>query len=433
MSQEVQIRTTCRACPGRLREILNLGSLRLNTFPQYAYQVAEVPQVPLVLMVCETCGLIQLDRTVPPDWLYREYWYRSGVNESMVAELQSVVVEALGLVTLEPGEYVLDIGANDGTLLSNYATFPVKRFAVEPALNMTDALREHADLITHDYFPSEGLIREYPGRFKVITAIACAYDTEEPYAFFQGICDLLAPGGIAVVQFQDFEQQARCAAFDNICHEHLLYYTLWSLTGILFQTGLRLVRVTPTPINGGSLRCVLQRRMDPDLRQDPADTQSVVAQRDREHAAGLSPDRIQDGVALQAFAQRVQTVKTQITTLLWQTLLDGKVIDVYGASTKGNVLLQVLEIGALHVRQAIDRSPAKWGRFTLTGIPIVSEEAARGDPADVWLCPIWQFRDFMLAREAWYLKQGGAVIFPLPYCEVVRASWWQYAGEDERR
>lgn len=417
-------------CKGLLKEILNLGNLRLNAFPKAAWEIATIPEVPLILTVCPDCGLVQLDRTVPPDWMYREYWYRSGVNETMITELEEIVYAAGKLVDLAPSDWVLDIGANDGTLLSHYKKIYTSRCplraAIEPALNLRASLEVHCDRLIQDYFPSALL----DGQYKIITAIACAYDTEDPVAFFQGIKDRLAPTGVAIIQFQDFSQQLEASAFDNVCHEHLLYYSLWSLSNILLRVGLRTWHVTQTPINGGSLRVVVRHQH---IYGRSSSDPSVGYQLAREMTQHLDITTIRDGdlSAFTRFAARVTAAKRQITATLQQGLDAGAVIDVYGASTKGNILLQVLGLGPNEIRQAIDRSPEKDGCLTITGIPIVGEEEARREPADLWLCPIWGFRASVLAREQWYLEQGGSIIFPLPYVDIVRQHWGPVTAERE--
>lgn len=412
-------RTTCRACVGPLEPVLSLGDLRLNAFPATQQELAAVPTVPHILTVCLRCGLCQLAYTIPPDWAYREYWYRSSVNESMVAELQQIVKEAAAQVSLSAQDYVLDIGSNDGTLLAVYKTLPYAPITVgvEPAYNLKDALAQHADIVINDYFPTPAL-DNLRGRCKVITAIAMAYDVEDPCAFFTAIKALLAPDGVAVVQFQDLEQQLRCCAYDNVVPEHLLYYTLSSLQPILAVAGLQVRRVLTTPINGGSLRVTIGH-----LSKQGSD-RSVAQQLDREEKAGLSTFAIQSGdlLAFERFRRRVETTCTQIKAVLDQARDVGRVVDWLGASTKSNVTMQVLGVGPQQMRQCIDRNVEKHGRLTLTGIPIVSEEVGRQNPADAMLVGIWQFRDFVLQREQAYLKAGGRLIFPLPNVEIVEAS-----------
>lgn len=423
MTETITLHRTCRACTGALHEFLHLGDLRLNAFPQHPDEISQIQQVPLVLTVCTACGLVQLDRTVPADWMYRTYWYRSGVNETMVAELRSIVEEATALVPVTLGDKVLDIGANDGTLLSMYAEAGVYRVAVEPAVNLHDRLAPHCDYLVGGYFPVLAPEIKLP-TFSIITAIACSYDVEDPNAFFQGIHNALVPGGVAVIQFQDFEQQLYAAAFDTICHEHLEYYSFWSLSHILKTAGLFTQRVTRTPINGGSLRLFIRREEDRVPCGIPVEP-SVAAQMVREMGSKLDTPTIRAGdfSAFHQFTGRVDQAKIQVASVLETALEQGCVIDVYGASTKGNILLQVLGIGPAQVRQAIDRSPEKWGFHTITGIPIVDEAHAKHEPADLWLCPIWQFKDYMLQRERWYLEQGGTILFPLPFTEVRKLDW----------
>ena len=426
MTSAVQRRRSCRACGGDLLEVLNLGDLRLNAFPTHPSEIAKIPSVPLILTVCPLCTLVQLDRTVPADWMYRTYYYRSGVNESMIAELQGIVEEASRIVSISALDKVLDIGANDGTTLAHYrarggAQWP-HRTAVEPADNLQDRLVAHCEVKIHDYFPTVLLPTDH--QFKIVTAVAMAYDLEDPVAFFQGIRKVLHRDGIAIVQFQDFRQQIACAAFDNIAHEHLEYYTLHSLKGVIEQAGLKILHCQETPSNGGSLRVRLTHS---DTRTHRIDD-SVRDQFEIERRWNLSVEDIEKGnlSAFDTFRRRTEQAKAHIRATLDACRIDGAVVDVYGASTKGNTLLQVMNVGPPHVRQAIDRSPEKHDRYTITGIPIVSEEIFRADYPDVALCNIWQFREGVLAREREFLQCGRKFVFCLPSCEIVMET---YEGE----
>lgn len=412
-------RTACRACGGSLVEILNLGALSLNAFPTESRDIATIPTVLLILTVCRSCALVQLDRTTPPDLLYREYWYRSSINESMVAELYEVVGDALAATGPLPHRaIVVDIGANDGTLLRQYAEHHTHPYliGVDPAKNLQERLGSVANLAVADYFPTPAL-DSFKGKCSIVTAVACAYDVEQPVAFFRGIAQLLDLGGVAVIQFQDFGQMIDAAAFDNICHEHLEYYTLGSLQAALIEAGLHATYVVRTPINGGSLRVVCRRTHDRRYVHASVDQQLA-----REAAQGLQPvSRGGDYGPYIHFRERVEQAQRQISAVFSGVLDQGCVCDLYGASTKGNILQQVLGIGPQNVRFAIERAPEKIGRYTITGVPIVSEATAQREPADCWIVPIWQFRETVLQRERAYLEGGGQIIFPLPVCEVVRA------------
>lgn len=418
MTNEIITRTHCRACGKDLQEVLNLGEQRLNGFPATLEERAVIPKAPIVLMVCRSCTLAQLKHTVPPDWMYRQhYWYRSAINETMVTELQTIVKEACAQVPLGATDYVLDIGANDGTLLAAYREqpYPPIRAAVEPAQNLQDALARQTDILISGYFPT-GELDRLRGRFKVITVVACAYDLEDPTAFFAKIAELLHPLGVVVVQFQDLTQQIQSTAFDNLVHEHLEYYTLGSLLKLTSKVGLEAIRVQQTPINGGSLRVTLR----PAARQT-WQAQTVVEQMHLEDEAGLGVGKIQRGElqVFDRFRQRIARIRAQVRATVQAAWQGGYPVDWYGASTKSNCSLQVLGLGPERIRQVVDRNPEKWGRLTLTGIPIVSEETWRQDPAPLTVIGIWQFREQVYRREWDYLAKGGRFLVPMPYAEIV--------------
>lgn len=405
----------CRACRGDLTPVVDLGSLRLNAFPDTANGHLQLATAPLRLAVCRSCTLVQLSETVDQDRLYRHYWYRSSVNESMREELKSIVEDGMDRAGRDPksqGTAVLDIGANDGTLLSYYPKAWWK-IGIDPSENLQPSLRQHADTAYLDYFPTN---RIFGARFDLITAIACCYDLEHPRRFFLAIRDHLLLSGRACVQFQDLRQQVACHAIDNVCHEHLEYYTLASLQRITLHAGLRMIDVETRKVNGGSLRVWLQPTEAPLSDRDREGMRRVWRQIAAEELDGYGPAEILH--TLERFEARVTETIRQIHAALDPALEAGKTIDVYGASTKGNILLQILGIGPTEIRRAIDRDPLKTGRYTVTGIPIV-DEAAPGDPAAIWLTPIWQFRTSVLERNQGFLSSGGMILFPLPSPEMV--------------
>jgi hypothetical protein len=343
--------------------------------------------------------------------LFRQYWYQSGINETMRAELADVVSEGIAhLGGLADGDIVMDIGANDGTLLSEYAKqvpgVLVTRVAYEPAENLQPALRRHCDIPLRTYFP-ETLFSLGASRrsVRLITSIACFYAVDDPVTFVRAVADLLTLDGVWIVQFQDLHQMLGATAFDDVCHEHLFYPSLAAIERLITPFGLVLLDAQHRAINGGSLRLTIGRR---------GRTVSPCVEVLRAHEAGC-----EDWETLYEFAERVETVCAQIRTVVAHARRRGQVIDLYGASTKGNTLLQTCGLGPDLIRQAWERSPEKWERHTVTGIPIVSEEAGRNDPPDILLVVIWQFRKAVIQREAAYLDNGGQLLFPLPYVDIV--------------
>jgi NDP-4-keto-2,6-dideoxyhexose 3-C-methyltransferase len=326
----------------------------------------------------------------------------------MHVELKDIVTQAVTLAGLTPSDVVLDIGANDGTLLSYLASTGAKRIAYEPAENLKPLLRQHADIVCPSYFPGISplfdLRPRLTGQIKLIFSIACFYDVDKPVEFVRAISDLLAPDGIWVVQFQDLSQMLEANAFDDICHEHAFYPSLAFVERLLRPFGLSVFDAELRAINGGSLRLLIGRN-----RQA---TSRVTDLRQRE--AGCESPGL-----LHAFAKRVLDTRQRIQNVVRIARADGQTIDLYGASTKGNTLLQYCGLGPNIIRQAWERSESKWGRKTITGIPIVSEEVGRANPPDILFVGIWQFRDAILNREAAFLEQGGSLLFPLPTVEVV--------------
>lgn len=400
---------TCRLCGSRLDPVLDLGQLYPSDFVDPG---ATLPaRMPLAFMRCSVpaCGLVQLAHTVDPDSMYRQYWYRSGINETMVAELADVARQAVAHAEIAPGDKVLDIGANDGTLLQAMeATLRVSKFAVEPSNNLQSILRPHADCLIHGYFPADippSMFDE--DRFAVITSIACFYDLDDPHAFLAAIKRLLTPRGVWVMQLQDLRQMIQASAFDNICFEHLTYWSLPVLQAALRPHNLEVVDMEARAINGGSYRFYIGHRGE----------RPVNARVRLYHTLDTEAT---DWRVLERFAWEVGEVRSQLQALVGRALDTHQTIDLYGASTKANTLLQYCGFDHQILRQAWERSPEKWGKQTQgTFIPIVSEDQGRADPPKVLFAGIWQFRDAILTREAAFLVQGGTFFLPLPRAEVV--------------
>ena len=434
-------RTACRSCAAPLAPVLALGPTYLSDFPRSAGTKAH-PPIPLDLMRCTSpaCGLVQLAHTTPRDWMFRTYWYRSGVNEAMQAELKDVVDQAIARVDLQRGDMVVDIGANDGTLLKHFADRHVTRVAYEPAANLYDILRPHAEVLIPDYFAVEGdpdavstglqtfsgdlrqdqaeqrevLARDEGGESRGITTklifcIACFYDLDSPHDFLEHVTRILHPEGVFVVQQAYLLRMLQNTAFDNIVHEHLEYYDLHSLEAVLAPHGLEVFSVAKRTINGGSFRTFIgfqgAHRVDPSVEYMHLLEKHFYADRPK---------------VFSAFAHRVARVKAQLGALLQAYADQQSPVDLYAASTKSNTLLQYCGVDARVIRQAWERSPEKRGRYVgVSAIPIVSEADGRKDPPAALLVGAWQWKDYFLERERDYLQAGGRMIFPLPYVETV--------------
>ncbi len=369
------VQKACRICGGAWADRrLEFGDIRVSDFPWKGAPLP--PKVPLNLVECEDCGVVQLDATYSRDALYRsQYWYRSGTNEMMRAALRDVVEHALVFVRLDAHTPVLDIGCNDGTLLDFYPDF-LDRHGIEPSELATEA-RARGHHVQRRMWDSGAYVPEF---YRIITSIAMFYSVADPVAFISNVRQALHPDGVWIVQLQDMEGMARSKGFDNICHEHIFYYEAADIERLAARFGLFCVSRSRNQTNGGSVRLVFRkgsRLMDP------------------------LPERSWPTVVERVPGQIAAIKRAVAPANLWG----------YGASTKGNTLLQVCGIDGLP--GVAERAEEKIGRMTANGIPIVSEAEAR-EKADAFFVLPWHFIDGILDREREFLRQGKSIIVPLP-------------------
>ncbi len=414
-------RQTCRVCGStHLAPVIDLGEQYLQgAFVKEGHPQAPLRKIPTQLVRCDVtrnengCGLLQLAHTLPSEILYANYWYRSGTNATMRAHLQSIVNDAVEMLP-KGDSRVLDIGCNDGTLLGFYPP-SFDRFGCDPS----DIAREVPAPITvvNTVFPSPQ-IEEAAGKrkFDAITSIAMYYDLEDPVAFALAVKRLLSEDGVWVVEMSYLPMMLAQNSFDTICHEHLEYYSLAVLENIARRAGLRVFKAAINDINGGSLRLYLTHAENSGYGAQ-ADRDFLRTLRVREFELELDTDR-----PYRAFQDRIEVLRSEIFSLLAGAKAEGKKTHVYGASTKGNVLLQWYGLDNKVIECAADRNPHKHGAHTLgTDIPIVSEEESRSLKPDYYLVLPWHFKAEFLERERNTILGGTSMIFPLPDVRVVTA------------
>lgn len=407
----------CRNCLGRLELVHDLGAHYVSDFPKEPW--TDEPRVPLRLARCGACGLVQLSHTVPRDRLYRQYWYRSGVQPAMVEALHDLTTWARRFVVLRSGDYVVDIGANDGTLLRlvGQGDARLNRVAFDPAINLHSSLREHCEILIPDYFPAQQY--DAPPAM-LIFSIAMFYDLPDPRAFVREIKRCLHVNGIWILQFGDLRGVLLQNGFDAICHEHLEYYSMPVVQDLLEQEGLRVVDAERNDVNGGSLRLAVAHAHSSAHGPSEERRQRVAAIRAEDQGLDLPENWA-------GWSQRLVLAREIVRDLVEESWRRGDPVDLLGASTKCNTLLQYFQLGPGYaergegpdIRRAIERSPQKWGRFTVgSWIPIVSEEEGWRDQAKLLLVGPWHFRDALVQRQR-QLCQEGELLFPLPFPERV--------------
>jgi SAM-dependent methyltransferase len=358
------------------------------------------------------CGLLQMSHTVPPEVLYSAYWYRSGTNNTMRQHLKAIAEEATTLVG-KPNARVLDIGCNDGTLLNSYPP-EFEKFGIDPS----DVAQEiHGDIrVVQGIFPSDELADRLQGRkCDIVTSIAMFYDLEDPISFTKGIQDILDPQGIWIFEMSYMPSMLTMTSYDTICHEHLEYYSLAVIEYILRKAGLRIFNASLNSINGGSLRCYATQADNFTYKNDEW-ARNIRAMHQAEFDLELDTDK-----PYKNFQDRIDVHKQELTSLLKGLKKEGKKIHIYGASTKGNTILQWCGIDKRIIDFAAERNPDKYGAHTLgTEIPIISEAESRAMNPDYYLVLPWHFKEEFIERERETLNKGIGLVFPLPTIEVIK-------------
>ena len=401
--------TECRICRNRaLLPVLDLGTQALTgIFPRPG---EVVPTAPLELVKCGPggCGLLQLRHTADLSLMYGiHYGYRSSIRPFMINHLHGKVKLLTGLVDLDGADLVLDIGSNDATLLRGYAANGLTKVGIDPTgEKWREYYPDDIDLIP-DFFSRAAFTERYGDRkAKIITSIAMFYDLPDPLAFMAEVRDILTDDGVWMIEMSYAVPMLEITAYDAICHEHLEYYTLSQIEWMAERVGLTVSTAEVTDVNGGSL-CVT-------LVKDPArhEIRGSQIERIRQREAHLE---LGTTAPYEDFARRVHEHRDNLRGFLDDSRAAGKLTLGYGASTKGNVMLQYCGIGTEDLPCIGEVSTEKHGRLTPgTGIPVVSEEDAKARRPDQLLVLPWVHRAGFIEREQEFLARGGTMVFPLP-------------------
>jgi SAM-dependent methyltransferase len=412
-------RTSCRICGSTaLTKVINLGEQHLQgSFVKPAKELPPMRKIPCVLVRCDptidekACGLLQLAHTVPPEILYSAYWYRSGTNQTMRMHLKEIADQTVSFIRKNEA-LVLDIGCNDGTLLKCYPA-AYEKIGIDPS-DIAGEITEDITII-QDLFPCTRLL-DWMGerKFDIVSSIAMFYDLEDPIAFVSSIKQVLDKEGLWVFEMSYMPTMLEQNAYDTICHEHLEYYSLAVIEYILRKTDMKLIHASLNSSNGGSIRCYATH--DSNFRFDDKAAQQALANL-RLHEFDLALDTDEP---YKNFQERIEKHRDELKVLLKKLKRAGKKIHVYGASTKGNTLLQWCDIDHTIVDCAAERNAEKFGARTIgTDISIVSEEESRALKPDYYLVLPWHFKEEFLEREKDMIVGGTGMIFPLPTIEIV--------------
>ena len=394
----------CLLCKDKnIKEMFSLGNLFVSNFVKKK-DVKNGVKAPLKLLYCKNCSLIQLSHIAPQEIMYRRfYWYRSGVTKIMKAGLYNIFTESLKYVSLKKNDVILDIGANDGTLLAYYKRKNFITIGCEPANNLQKSLNRNCNFSINNFWSKNELnkilSKNNLKKPKIITAIGMFYDLEEPNKFIKDAADSLGEGGIFIAQLMCLKTMIKKNDLGNICHEHIEFYSLKSLKFLFEKNGLEIFKLEENDINGGSYRIYCRKFKNGSIKLK------------NENVKKLMKD----------FIKRVKINKKDTTNFIKNKIKEGKKIFLYGASTKGNTVLQYYGLNNKIIPFAAERSPEKWGKYTIgTGIKIISEKLARSYHPDYFFVTPWGFIKEFIVREKKWLKRGGTFIVPFPKFKLIK-------------
>ena len=403
----------CRICNStNLQTILDLGNHSLTgIFPKQKDEI--ITKGPLELVLCRESGLVQLNHSFEPSEMYgSNYGYRSGLNNSMVQHLRFKVERIISLNILKENDVVLDIGSNDGTLLGFYKNLGVEKYGIDPTAGKFKEYYDKDVTIIENFFSKDTFLKISKNKkAKIVTSIAMFYDLEDPSKFVSDINDVLDEDGIWHFEQSYLPTMLRMNSYDTVCHEHIEYYTLNVVNELLKKNNLKIINVELNSINGGSF-AVTAAKKNTSLSSNDEIVNWLIEQEKRMNLNNLKPYK--------EFEKRVFQHRKDLKDLIKSIKASGKKIVGYGASTKGNVLLQFCELSEKEISCIAEINEEKFGSFTPgTNIPIVSEEEAKKAKPDYMLVLPWHFKDAIIKREQEYLKSGGRLIFPLPEIEII--------------
>mgnify|MGYP003873885419 CR=1 FL=1 len=412
-------RATCRISREKLIPLFSLGKLYLSDFIEQNENPKYEP-VEMKICLAPRSGLVQLAHTVPGDIMYKKYWYKSGTNATMANELMEIAEKAQKIIQLKPQDIFLDIGCNDGTLLK----FVGKNF-IRIGFDPNDFSAEssvHANLIVNNYFSwKEFQKTTYKDKkVKIITSIAMFYDLDNPHDFVQDVKKTLDKNGLWIIQMSYLPLMLKQLAFDNICHEHLTYYSLEALKYLLDSNGMDIVDCELNDINGGSFRIYIRNKDADPTTFATAPYRDVARMRVESILEYEKTLNLRKKSTYLKFYKDIQVLKKQTVDFIKKERARGKKIWGYGASTKGNTLLQWFGLDETLIDAIAERSPAKFGLKTAgSNIPIKSEEEMRKAKPDYLLVLPWHFINEFKKREQKFLESGGKFIVPCPQFEII--------------
>ena len=404
--------TSCRNCKSKyFSKLFTLGKMCFTgKFPKNL--TTNIPKVVISLIMCKSCKLVQLDRNFNPEYLYdTNYGYRTGINATMTQHVNGVVKESIKIVKLKKKDSVLDIASNDGTLLNFYKK-NIFRVGIDPLIKKYKNQYKNINFGIQKFFSYKAIQKKKINKkFKIITALSMFYDLPNPNKFLEDVKKVLDKEGIFVLEHADLLSIIKNCQFDTICHEHLEYYSTKVIIELMNKNELRVFNLKANTINGGSMRYYVCHK-DSKYKNNYKKINKIL--REEIKFKLDKPDTFND------FFKLINVQKKKLLKLINKIIKKKEIIHGYGASTKGNVLLQYFGISSNKIKYIADRNPQKVNLYTPgTKIKIVSESFSRMCKPNYYLVLPWHFKKEIILREKRAIKNGSKFIFPLPKMKVV--------------
>lgn len=407
-----------------MQKVLEVGSYYVSDFLKSDENSSNRTKYSLDLYLDDELGAVRLDKKdlAPASSMWGKYWYRSGTNATMTNELKGIVNEVCSRVKLKDGDVWLDIACNDGTLLK-FIPDNIKKVGIDPCDDSFYAESSKHGEVIQDYFSEDAWKKTSVAnkKAKVISCIAMFYDLDNPHPFVSDLYNVLDEDGVIVLQMSYTPLMVKQMAFDNICHEHVYYYDLTSIEKLFSQHGFKVVDCSLNDTNGGSFRVYLQKEFAQVSSFATAPLRDVCDMRVKSILNYEKTElNIRDPKVWEKFSNSLNELRKKVVQFVDGALMRGKTVYGYGASTKGNTLLQHFGLDNTKIKAIAERSPYKFGMKTVgTDIPIISEDEMRKEKPDFLLVLPWHFIDEFERREQDYIKSGGALVLPCPQFKVI--------------
>ena len=394
----------CRLCFNKnLKRKHDFGSHYVSNFVTKK-NIKKGIKAPLNLVYCNNCKLLQLEHSAPQEIMYKKfYWYRSGVTNTMKIALKDIFLKVKKMSILKKGDTILDIGANDGTLLKYFKDDGFNTIGCEPAKNLTNELKKNCNHVINNFwnfkYLNNILNKHKLKKPKIIMAIGMFYDLEDPSKFISDAAKSLDDDGVFIAQLMCLNSMIKENDLGNICHEHLEFYSYPSLKFLFEKNGFKIIKIEENEINGGSYRIFCKKNV-----------KKSISYKEKTSLADIKK-----------FIKRVEKNKKTCLSFIKKCNNKGEKVFLYGASTKGNTLLQYYGIDSKMISFASERSPEKLGKYTIgSGLKIISEKAARKlNPKYFFVMPYAFIKEFIIRENKW-LEKGGNFILPYPNFKVLK-------------